>query len=121
MTFDETFNRVWPWLDAAAKPYGNTTTKEHVYQRLIDGRAQLWTDETAALVTSIEKHDTGLTDLYGWLAGGDMDGLRRIHAKAEEWARSAGIDRLMISGRKGFLKTLPGYRVISTTIVKDLR
>lgn len=121
MTFEETFTRVWPWLDAAAKPYGRTTSRECVLLRLLDGRAQLWTDATAALVTSIERHDTGLADLYGWLAGGDMDGLLRIHERAEVWAREAGIDRLMISGRKGFIKTLPGYRVISTTIVKDLR
>lgn len=121
MTLDEQFERCWPWLEAAAAPYGNTTSKDHVYQRLVDGRAQLWTDDTAVLVTSIERHDTGLTELYGWLAGGDMAGLLRIHDKAEAWARSAGIDRLTISGRRGFLKTLPGYRELSTTIVKDLR
>jgi hypothetical protein len=121
MTFEEHFDRAWPWLEEAAKPYGNTTSREHVYQRLIEGRAQLWVDETAAVVTSIETHDTGLTEVLGWLAGGDIEGVLRLHDKIETWAREAGIDRLLITGRKGFLKKFPGYRVIATTIVKDLR
>lgn len=39
----EDFQRVWPWLEKAARRYGDTHRKEHVLQRLLDGRAQLWT------------------------------------------------------------------------------
>src|SRR5690606_8031078 len=47
------FNRVWKWLEKAVKRGGNTHEKQHVLARILDGRAQLWTNREAAAVTSI--------------------------------------------------------------------
>lgn len=112
-------DRVWPWLEAALAHAGDTHRKEHILARILDGRAQLWTEPGAACVTSIERSDTGLREVNGWLAGGDLDGVRRIVARAEQWGREIGCQRALITGRRGWLRALPGYREAATVLIKD--
>jgi hypothetical protein len=113
-------DRVWPWLEKAVRRFGNTHTKEHIRQRLADGRAQLWTERDAALVTSIERYDSGMVEVRGWLGGGSLDGLRRIEKRVEPWARSIGAKRLSILGRPGWIRALANWRLLATFIVKEL-
>lgn len=116
----EDFNRVWPWLEKAAKRYGDTHRKEHVLRRLLDGRAQLWTERDAALVTSVERYDSGMVEVRGWLGGGSIGGLRKIEIRVEVWAKSIGAHRLTILGRRGWLRALTGWRELAVLIAKDL-
>jgi hypothetical protein len=113
-------DRVWPMLKAAAALAGDTHRKRHVAERLRNGLAQLWTLPNAACVTSIERHDTGLRDLHGWLAAGDLDGLVTIEARLERFARAENCDRMVIAGRKGWLRIFSGYSERAVIIAKDL-
>lgn len=113
-------DRVWPMLKAAAALAGDTHRKRHVGDRLRNGLAQLWTLPNAACVTSIERHDTGLRDLHGWLAAGDIDGLVTIEARLERFARAENCNRMVIAGRKGWLRIFNGYRERAVIIAKDL-
>ena len=112
--------RVWPILKAAAALAGDTHRKRHVAERLRSGLAQLWTLPSAACVTSIERHDTGLRDLHGWLAAGDLDGLVTIEARLEHFARAENCDRMVIAGRRGWLRIFSGYSERAVIIAKDL-
>ena len=118
------FERVWPWLEKAVRRYGDTHRKEHVLQRILDGRAQLWTERNAALITSIERYDTGLVEVRGWLGGGrparSIGDLRRIEKRVEAWAKDIGAQRLTILGRRGWLRALTGWRELAVLIVKDI-
>jgi hypothetical protein len=116
----EDYNRVWPWLEKAAKRFGNTHTKEHVLQRILDGRAQLWTERNAALVTSIERYDSGYVEVRGWLGGGSIAGLKTIEKRVEVWAKSIGAQRLTILGRRGWLRALTGWRELAVLMAKEL-
>jgi hypothetical protein len=113
-------DRVWPMLKAAAALAGDTHRKRHVAERLRNGLAQLWTLPNAACVTSIERHDTGLRDLHGWLAAGDLDGLVAIEARLERFARAESCDRMVIAGRKGWLRIFSGYSERAVILAKDL-
>lgn len=117
------YERVWPWLEKAAGRYGNTHTKESVLARLLDGRAQLWTERNAALITSIERYDTGMVEVRGWLGAGkpgrSLTDLRKIEKRVEAWAKSIGAQRLTILGRRGWLRALTGWRELAVLIVRD--
>jgi len=115
------FCRVWPWLKAAADHYGPTNTKDGVWDRIANGECQLWTEPKAAVVTTIKVYrDTALKEVHGWLARGDLDGILIIERSIEKWARDMGAARLMIAGRRGWLRGLDGYRELVTYMAKDL-
>lgn len=115
------FNRVWRWLEKALAVYGPTHRKRHVWQRIEAGECQLWTTENSAQVTSIETWPTGLTELNGWLAGGNLEEIQSLRPTIEQWAREKGCHRISLVGRKGWSRAFPGYRPVTTAIIKDLR
>jgi len=115
------FRRVWPWLAKAVEQYGPTHTMDGVWSRIANGDSQLWTNQHSAVVTSVERYpDTGLVEVHGWLAGGMLDGVRHLEGCVERWARSIGASRIMIVGRRGWLRGFDGYRELVTTMTKDL-
>lgn len=123
MTIDELqaeLDRVWPWLEKAVKRYGDTHRKEHILARIVAGKVQLWTEKDAAAITSIEVYDAGLTEVHIWLCGGKMRGAKQLETRISKWAKDIGAQRILVAGRKGWCRALPGYRELLVTIVKDL-
>lgn len=116
----EEFERVWPWLEPSLERYGHTHTKDDVFQRIISNKAQLWTDEEAAVVSSIEAFPTGFIEIYGWLTGGKIEGVLRLEKRIEEWGRSIKANRMSLIGRRGFLKALPEYKEQAVHMTKDI-
>lgn len=115
------FHRVWPWLEKAVERGGPTHTKDGVWERIANGDCQLWTEPKAAVVTTVETYrDTGFREVQCWLAGGKMADARRIERRISEWAASIGVGRILIAGRRGWLRALRGYNEHLTTIAKDL-
>lgn len=118
--WDAEFDRVWPLLERALAAYGDTHTKDGIRERCRSGLAQLWTNGEAAIVTSIERYDTGLSECHQWLAGGEMDAVLAMRPDIEAWAKSLGCTRMMIVGRKGWARVLPDYRPLAVTFAKEL-
>jgi len=115
------FRRVWPWLQAAADRYGRTNTMDGVWARIADGECQLWVEPEAAVLTVIDVYrDTGLRDVRCWLAGGRIDDALKIEDRITVWAKTIGAERILITGRRGWLRALDGYEETMTTMVKDL-
>ncbi len=115
------FLRVWHWLEQVVEHYGPTPTRAGAWNRIANGDCQRWTSGGAAVVTSIEKYpDTGLVEVHGWLAGGDLDSVRLLESDVAAWARSIGAARIMLVGRRGWLRGFDGYRELVTTMTKDL-
>ncbi|MBI1620366.1 hypothetical protein [Aquamicrobium zhengzhouense] len=114
------FNRVWKWLEKAVKRGGNTHEKQHVLARILDGRAQLWTNREAAIVTSIETYDNGFKEIQGWLAGGKLSAVQQLRDEAEAWGKQMGCSRSQLISRPGFERAFPGYRRVAVVLVKDL-
>ncbi|MBL8630695.1 MAG: hypothetical protein JNM81_13750, partial [Rhodospirillaceae bacterium] len=55
-----------------------------------------------------------------FLAGGDLAELQAMELDVAAQAKAAGITRMEISGRRGWLRSLPGYRELCTTFIKDI-
>ena len=118
------FDRSWPWLQAAIETIGEQThTKDHIWQRVEAGRAQLWPLSRSAVVTEIVGYDNDVRHLRLWLAGGDLDELRAFVPRLEAFGRDNGCSKAIIEGRKGWLRALAsqGYNEPkAVTLTKDL-
>ena len=105
----EEFLRCWPWLDASLASFGRTHSKEHVWDRIADGRAKLWPADRAVILTETIRHPIGLKSCNVWLQGGELDALKPMHPPLEQWARTHDYDRLIAWGRNGWLRVLDGW------------
>jgi hypothetical protein len=115
------FEAAWPWLQAALEIYPlRTHDKAHVWHAIVTGEAQLWTCETAALVTEITVYPTGVKVLNAWLAGGDMAGVVALNNAADDYARAVDCTARSISGRRGWLRVFDGYEDAATMMAKRL-
>jgi hypothetical protein len=120
MTLRDEFERVWPWLKDASMRYADTHRKRHVWQAIEKGNARLWTTPNAGLVTLVDTYPTGLKEIRGWLAGGDLDEIVGIVPQIEQWGKSQGCTRAVIHGRRGWLRAFDGYREAAITMVKEI-
>tara|TARA_R110000868_G_scaffold265853_1_gene524736 strand:+ start:4701 stop:5066 length:366 start_codon:yes stop_codon:yes gene_type:complete len=114
------FDRLWPILEESVHRYGETHDKEHIWSRIESGFAQFWALPNSALVTEINTYETGMREIRGWLAAGDMDEIKAFVPKLEDWARMAGCKRAAITGRRGWLRAFADYRDVATIMVKEL-
>lgn len=112
-------DKLWPLLEPAAARVG-TFGKEYVWREIESGRSRLIATEDTALVFTVKPTPDGQRCLYCWLAGGKLDGVISLVSQAEEWAREQGCTLSAMDCRRGFGRTLPGYREISVTLMKEL-
>lgn len=124
MTDEEFFEAHWarcsPWISDALDLAHGTHTMDDVKAMILDGPATFWPGRSAAMVTEVCEFPQMRT-LHFWLAGGDLVELRdELKPMAESWAKERGISRATISGRRGWVKALPGYREIATLCAKEL-
>lgn len=107
-------------------------TAEAVYNRLIipNSDTQLWLSQKFALITQVQNNFTGVRKVLLFLCGGeDVDSIQDAQSKVEDWAlRYLGVPqndgtrkvKLMISGRKGWLRVLKGFKETNTVMEKEL-
>ena len=121
----ERFNRLWPLLEAslnwsAYRGVWRTHDREHVLQRVKDGKAQFWPGDQSAFVTEIYHHPTGLRSQSNWVAGGDLDELKEIMRHIEAYGRDRGCHRQIGTGRRGWTRVFGGYEELGFRKQKDL-
>lgn len=99
----------------------NTHTPESVYQLIKTGQADLWlhdSHKTASVTFWIPAVDGPI--LHVWLAGGRLEELKEALPSVEAWGQKNGAKRLMITGRAGWEKVLPGFRRQAVLMTKEL-
>lgn len=120
MTFEDEWLRCEAWIAAALDYAHGTHTIEDVKAACLAGKATLIPGEQAAMVVEIEDYPR-LKILHFWLAGGDLEELRDdLRPFAERWGREMGCARVTITGRRGWVKALPGYEEVATICGKEL-
>jgi hypothetical protein len=78
------------------------------------GKAQWHGFEDCAVVTQVLKRVAGDICVI-WLVAGTMAELPGVEDSIAEWARSHGCVEMRYTGRRGWLKMLPGWEDIGTT------
>jgi len=121
---EEVWNEVSPMLQKAIDRQDEWTL-EGVKQTLMQANStsQLWkVGNTSAIVTMIQSFQTGVRKCLLFLGGGtDMENSLHTHAEIESWAKKYfGCHKMIIHGRKGWLKVLDGYEEVTTCMEKKL-
>ena len=120
MSPDAEFERCWPWLKGALdRSPLETHHKQHIKDRIGED-AVLWAGKRAAAVTEIVTHPSGLKVCHIWLAGGDLSELKIIEGQIEEFALLNDCRHMTITGRRGWLRALNGYREGPVAMTKEL-
>lgn len=115
------FERCRGWLDDALKSSRlRTHDLDHVWSALVSGECQLWPKMNSVALTQIQNYPTGKRVMCIWLAGGDVRELKATHVAIENFARAGGCEAILITGRRGWMKSLGGYHEDATSIVKEL-
>ncbi|MDX2224598.1 MAG: hypothetical protein SFV21_17735 [Rhodospirillaceae bacterium] len=115
----ETWARCRRWILPALADCQGTYSEDDIVRGLFDGRYFIVAGDRCAGIAHIDRFPR-LTVLHVFLAGGDLAELKQMEAAIARQAKAAGIGRIEISGRRGWLRALPGYRELCTTVIKDL-
>lgn len=109
-----------PWIDDALEYSGGTHTFEDVYDRILDGKLQLWPAERGCAVTEIVVYPKKKV-LHVFLAGGEMDQIIDMIDSAVAWSKTQGCTSMTISGRHGWKRVLEkhGYKTVMTVLEKE--
>ena len=96
---------------------------EDVWDEIKSGRAAFWPFPNGAVVTQVCEYPRRRV-LRVWLAGGNLDELRRSFGFLDELAEELGCQCIEIDGRKGWGRVMDGFkqqRVVYTKEVNDGR
>ncbi len=107
------------WLLPAIAECQGTYTEDDILRGILSSQYLLFESAGAAAVTYVERFPTQ-TVFHMFLAGGDLNDLQVMERDVAAYASAAGITRMEISGRRGWLRSLPGYRELCTTFIKDI-
>lgn len=90
---------------------------------LWSGQFRLFTSEKSAILTSIKVYPTGIKELHGEIATGNLGEIvRQLIPQAEAFARTQGCKIAVIQSREGWAKAMKrfGYNIHQTSIRKAL-
>lgn len=111
--------KVYPLLQPAIDLMQGLHDGASVLGMLLERRAELWPGKASAIVTEFVDYPHGRC-LHFWLAGGDLDELRRMEPEIIAWGRERGCIMVSISGRRGWLRALEGYEEAATLMYKRI-
>jgi len=86
------------------------------------GQFQLFSDEKSAILASVKRYPTGLLELHGQAAVGELNSLlESTIPSCENWGRSIGCSRVVIESRRGWAKVMKkfGYEEHQVHIRKE--
>ena len=84
------------------------------------GRWRCWGDGKAAILAELREYPSGLREVHGIAAAGELDSIKELIPMAEAWGRSAGCHVASIESRPEWARVLPDYEVEQVRIVKGL-
>ena len=116
----EQFERCREWIqDALDRDMIGTHNIDDIFDGIVSGQAQLWPCANAALVTDIEEYPR-CKILRGWLAGGKLEEIVATEPVIREWAKAQGCNRVIIAGRRGWVRVFDGYHETHTVVARSI-
>ena len=121
----ENLEQLWPMAEPhikkAVEKSDGTYTAEEVKYGCLSGEYILWLVRSgkAAIILMVSEYHNGKQCDILMLGGDDMNEWLDELEEIEGWAKRAGCDRMILTGRKGWQKMLPGYKTKTVTMVKS--
>lgn len=116
--FLDEFNRLRHHVASALEHNSDTQSIEDVIDGLLKNDFQMWTAQDAILITEICKMPRK-TFMNIALGGGDSDQIKSLVSAVEREAERMALAGVMILGRRGWSRVLPGYREVATLHIKE--
>lgn len=66
-----------------------------------------WGNESAAILAEVKTYPSGVREVHGVAAAGDLQAIIELIPLAEEWGREHGCVRAVIESRPGWERALP--------------
>ena len=117
-SLSDKWDRCAPFIEAALAHANGTHSLADVLRLIVEGEAQFWPFEDAAIVTEIVKYPQR-TILRFWLAGGKLETLLEAEPEVIEWSKQWGCEAVEIIGRRGWNRALNGYKSSSSIMIKE--
>lgn len=99
------FEHFIPGIEKALSYGGDTHTVEDVVQRVLDGKAKLWSEGDALIFAEVRDYPEKRV-LQIWMATGELEDVLALHEKVLEWGRAVGCTLAMFTGRLGWQRAL---------------
>lgn len=96
---------------------------EWLDEQVASGTFVLFSDEKSAILAAVKRYPTGLLELHGQIAVGELNSLLgSTIPSAENWGRSIGCTRVVIESRRGWSMVMrsSGYEEHQVHIRKAL-
>lgn len=85
------------------------------------GAWRCWDNEDAAILAEIRTYPSGLREVHGVAAAGDLAAIIELIPLAVEWGRANGCARAVIESRPGWQRALPkDWEVHQVAMRKEL-
>jgi hypothetical protein len=84
------------------------------------GAWRCWGNDDAAILAEIKTYPTGISEVHGVAAVGDLHEIVGLIPLAEAWGREQGCVRAVIESRPGWERVLPDYELHQVSVRKDL-
>lgn len=119
MTIFSDWEAAKPHIEAALAYSKGTHTIDDVALMVGGGLLTLMVGKGCAMLTEIQSYPR-LKVLNVFAAGGDLDGLLELENSLLDVAKKNGCARVTETGRKGWLKVLPGAQELGTALYRDV-
>lgn len=108
-------------IEKALKFGGNTHSFEDIIAGLHSGKFQIFWNDRAVCITEICVCPQ-VQYLFCFIFAGEMEGLKELEARVEDFAREQNCAFMLSSSRLGFLKVLPqmGWKKTSVVFTKPV-
>lgn len=91
--------------------------------RILNTELALWITNNTVIIGKFETKETGLRTVSLTVANvtdEDIDDFQAGYTELEQVLKSMGVDRIIVDGRKGWIRKLPDYEISSVILIKDL-
>lgn len=89
---------------------------------LDSGQARFWENDRAAIIAEMRSYPSGVLEVHGTVAAGEIDAIKTLIPLAEDWGRSLGATRASIASHPAWARIMreQGYEPMQLTIAKVL-
>lgn len=122
MIMHDLIDKYRPQIEAALAFADDSHSFDDIKKAVEKGDLQFWPGFSSVIITEIVKVPR-FKALNLFLAGGNRPELQAMLPEIENFARHVGADRLILNGRKGWLRTFlvhEGYAEKTVTLEKKL-
>ena len=86
------------------------------------GKWRFWESDKAAILAELNTYPSGVKEVHGIVAAGDLDAIKALIPMAERWGRAGGATRATIQSSPAWSRLMAdsGYRVEQVIIAKEL-